>query len=598
MQNSCALQEVNSIFIEYIFYHYIYTDKIIIKMQEVVYNIFIKILFFVCLVLHVVLWPSVFTITFASAVALEGLITYFSTEKSELYQSITGRGAFFLHGSHQDAPSVRRYVFTALVGIYFSFYFVQYTSLQINTQPRMTNWIHPDRILNYSFGDNRNNILPDLEVTDARSKEMRDNKFIWPRTHEDAALMLNGNLREARPLLDGNDLQLENLRCFPGNADTNYSCYASNLVKFEVPDSNLYGEKYKVVPMSSQFYVVDVKITPKSGIMACRDLEVYRIIVNGDNQVIYSLDYPASSLPPTPSSKSSSDLTTHCGLFGDPLWCLRYAHAFTREQYKAKVASKCAENDGSLIFRLPVRSVDINPLNGKTDLDALIVSKFADVKVKFTWHYEEPSMPPMIRSLAEWDKSENDQAQEWRDSSTDTGVFFKFAVATTPLLIIWYLLAREFPYAVSNTNQVAFLSIFVLFPSILIFLSVGAWLPMAGSIVCAIAINHSPSTHVNEYSFIRMYFRPILFFITAVCNSIQFVWVIVLISQAGWPAFYYDYSIKQLSELSSNFIISDYTSPSCIGLMMPISLTVNLTMMIGASIGIVLELLPYYSYTK
>jgi hypothetical protein len=76
------------------------------------------------------------------------------------------------------------------------------------------------------------------------------------------------------------------------------------------------------------------------------------------------------------------------------------------------------------------------------------------------------------------------------------------------------------------------------------------------------------------------------------------VWVIVLISEAGWPAFYFDYSLKQLSEMSHEFIVSDFTSPTSIGLLMPVSLTVNLTMMIGASICIVMELLPHFTSKK
>jgi hypothetical protein len=567
--------------------------------QNIVLNIFIKLLIFICIVLQVMLWPSVFTITFAATVALEGFITYFTTNRSDLFQSITGRGVFFFHGGHEKNPSIRRYIFTAIVSIYFCFYFVQYISLQINTQPRMTNWIHPERIRNYSFSENQNNPLPDLKVTDDKSKRMRDNKFVWPKIHQDMAILLNGSLQEAKPTIvsGSNDMLLQNLNCVPENIKSNFSCYASNLASFEVPDYNLYNQKYRVVPMSSQFYTTDVKITPKRGMINCQDIEVYRIVVNGDKQVIYSLDYPASSLPPTPSAVSPT-LHAHCNLFGDPTWCLRYAHSFTYEQYKAKIATKCVEGGGSIIFRLPIRSVDINPTNGKIDLDTLIVSKFTEVTLKFTWHYEEPSMPPLIRSLEQWDLSNEDNVKAWRDSSSDTEVFFKFAIAVTPLLIIWYILAIEFPHAVSNQNQVVFFSVFVLFPTILIFLSVGAWLPMAGAIICAIAINHSPPTQANDYSYWRIYLRPTLFFITAICNSIQFVWVIVLVSEAGWPAFYFDYSLKQLSEMSHEFIVSDFTSPTSIGLLMPVSLTVNLTMMIGASICIVMELLPHFTSKK
>jgi hypothetical protein len=85
--------------------------------------------------------------------------------------------------------------------------------------------------------------------------------------------------------------------------------------------------------------------------------------------------------------------------------------------------------------------------------------------------------------------------------------------------------------------------------------------------------------------------RPILFFITAACNSIQFSWMMALVGQAGWSAFLYDSTLQQLSSLSSNFIISDSTSPSWIGLAMPSVLLVNLAFLMGSAVCIVLETL-------
>jgi hypothetical protein len=86
--------------------------------------------------------------------------------------------------------------------------------------------------------------------------------------------------------------------------------------------------------------------------------------------------------------------------------------------------------------------------------------------------------------------------------------------------------------------------------------------------------------------------RPTLFFLTAACNSVQFAWMLTLVGQAGYNAFLYEGSIKQLSELSSEFIISSATSPTWIGLMLPSLLLVNLAFLLGSAVCIVLEMLP------
>jgi hypothetical protein len=86
--------------------------------------------------------------------------------------------------------------------------------------------------------------------------------------------------------------------------------------------------------------------------------------------------------------------------------------------------------------------------------------------------------------------------------------------------------------------------------------------------------------------------RPTLFFLTAACNSVQFAWLLTLIGQAGWSAFLYEGSLKQLADLSSKFIISDTTSPTWIALILPSLLLVNLAFLLGSAICIVLEMLP------
>jgi hypothetical protein len=68
-----------------------------------------------------------------------------------------------------------------------------------------------------------------------------------------------------------------------------------------------------------------------------------------------------------------------------------------------------------------------------------------------------------------------------------------------------------------------------------------------------------------------------------------------LIGTAGWPAFYFPQSIQQLSDMSNNFIISAYATPFWIALVMPIVLTINITMVLGWAIGFVLEMLPVWA---
>lgn len=569
-------------------------------MKAVFFNIFIKALFFVCIILQVVMWPTVFTVTFASILALEGLLTYFLTSRKELFDLVVGGGVLLFHGGDGKDKSVRRYVTMVFIGIYMSCFFARFINHEIDMQPRMTNWIHPSRIRNFSYGDGYNNPLPDLDVTDDESQRMRKNSFVWPKVHITDATLINGTLFEGKPLSSDSILPLT---CSNDDVKTNFSCYSANLVPFDVPqDDFYYGRKRMFVPMSSQFYVVDVKVTPRRAIVKCADLEVYRLVVNGDGGVVYPLDYPASALPGSSGNNVAAPTShQHCGLFGEDSWCLRYRHSFSKEAYKARIAEKCMESDNSLIFRLPIRTLDIDPNTGRTDLDALIVSKYADVELKFSWHYNTEQIPPIVRTIEQWVRADDDQAQEWRDSSAYADVFFKFAIAITPLLIVWYVLAKEFFHIISDTNQVLFLCIFVLLPSVLIFLSVGAWLPMAGCIVCAIAINHSPTifaSNVQKLPWYYKHWRPILFFFTAVCNSIQFAWVITLIAQAGWPAFYYDYSIKQMSDLSSKFIISETASPTWIALMVPVSLIVNASYLIGAAMCIVLESMPHMKMTS
>lgn len=567
-----------------------------ITMLSIVYNLLIKLLFLVCIILQVVLWPNVFTLTFTGAVALEGIITLLSMNASDRYEAFVGKGVLFFHGGSR---SVTKYVLTIFITIYMFYFLVTYVSFQYTIMPRMTTWIHNDYLRSYSFVNSENKLQNAPKVDHAISKKMRDNTFVWPRVYDNDAILLNGTLVEAMPTkLPEDKLDIRHLKCPLRAQESNFSCFALNLAPFPVAVNDLgYPQNpnypnFRVVPMPSEFYTIDVKLTPLSGSnILCKKIEAYRIVVNDESEALYGLDYPASgpSFPVQPSGG-------RCGLFGYQDWCLRYGHSFTPEAYDQEIGKKCNTFGNSLVFRLPARTKDIDPETGKTVLDAILVTKNVHVQVKYTWHYERESVPPVLRNLEDWAHStEQDMAQDWRISSEATAVFFKFFITIIPLLVCWYVLASEFPKVVSDTNQVMFLCIFILLPSVLIFLTVGAYLPMAGNILCAIAINHSPPVYKESSTWLVRYFRPIVFFISAACNCIQFIWILFLTGIAGWPAFYFPESIQQLSDMSSNFIISAYATPFWVALIMPIVLTINITMVLGWAIGFVLEMLPVWA---
>ena len=216
-----------------------------------------------------------------------------------------------------------------------------------------------------SFKDVVTKETKDIKLSSDDSKNMLKSPFTWPLAHEDDAIVLKGEIPEGKPTRSGGVMVQNAVSCYDDAtrpSSVNYTCYAVNIATFPTPDSDLFkdSKKYRMVPMSSQFYTVDVKLTPKAGTRTCDSIEAYRIIVNGNKDVVHSLDYPASSMPPPPSSVN---ITTYedCGLFGVNDWCLRYQHQFTRQQYKSKINQMCIEGKGSLIFRLPPRSINIDP---------------------------------------------------------------------------------------------------------------------------------------------------------------------------------------------------------------------------------------------
>jgi hypothetical protein len=552
-------------------------------------NLLVKVAFIVSIIIHVLLWPTISHIVFASALALEGLVAYALTAREDVWATVFSPSLFFFHSD----KSQRSYFPLVLIFFYMLYTFLWFANDEISIQPHMTTWIDNSLVNNYSFTQSGNNKFNGIDVTSQVSKDMRENSFDWPRTISAPAIRLVGFLQQAYA-------NKANLNCQPaptllastvGNASavvSPFACYASRLF-YSQPPSNV-DVRHSVVPAPSQFYTVNVSITPPQG-MPCSSLEAYRIVLDQDRNVENGLDYPASSV--VRDQNNNNALSQFCNLFGIAGWCLHFQHTFTNAEYTARVAAKCAENQGVLTFQLPPRAIDIEPTTGKVGLDALIVTQGAHVHLDFEWQNSaaDATSSAFVSTFQKpWVNPNGDAVTAWRSSSNTGAVFFKFFFLIIPLLFAWYFLGINFLEVVID-SQIMLLCIFVLFPSVLIFLSMGAWLPMAGSIVCVIAINHTPETS-SMLSWWRSMIRPTLFFITAACNSVQFAWLLTLVGQAGYNAFLYEGSLKQLAELSSKFIISDSTSPTWIGLMMPSLLLVNLAFLLGSAVCIVLEALP------
>ena len=219
------------------------------------------------------------------------------------------------------------------------------------------------------------------------------------------------------------------------------------------------------------------------------------------------------------------------------------------------------------------------------NLDILLVTDTAaSVQISAMWNADvPPSHWAMFNTF--WNQViSTDQVQSWRESISPADLFFKFAIASIPPLVTWYYLSSEFLEYISN-SQILFLSILIQLTSVLLFLSIGAWLPMAGCIICVLAVNYD----VNTKTYWQGYVRPSLLFLTAVCNSIQFAWLLALVGEAGWDAFYYQITLDQLYSLSYQFIITNESSPTWVALMLPNVLLVNISLLIGSAICVVLE---------
>jgi hypothetical protein len=111
------------------------------------------------------------------------------------------------------------------------------------------------------------------------------------------------------------------------------------------------------------------------------------------------------------------------------------------------------------------------------------------------------------------------------------------------------------------------------------FFVVGAWIPLAGCITCALAINNSSNNQM---------IRITLLIITALCNAVQFCLVMFVIGAARYTAFMHDDSLRQVHEQMGGVAFLSGT-PTWIALVMPVTILMNAMFAIGAFICAVYE---------
>jgi hypothetical protein len=486
-----------------------------------------RIVLFICYVLQAMIFPNALTVT-VPILLLSSRVLLFCSKPTHPEKNFIARIVF-----------EKSYILASCMAVYSAIFYVVYATHQLRDAPYMTSWIHPKHRHNYSFTETRNNLFSG-GINDEANVYMRENPFTWPRIHKAPGVRINGTLLHAGP--GGKPLPCGDMA----------ECYAANMAVMEGG----------VVPMPSRFYSVDIMVTPPKGMM-CKDLEIYRIVYNSWMGVDHSLDYPASS-PPVASSSYKK-----CNLFGKgDSWCLSFMHTFTGPEYNATIADKCNAEGGVVIFRLPPRTVDVEPQTGRTALDVILVPPNASVGFRYTWHSTE--VPTLLTQWSQWEYTKQDAIQEWRDSTGAFAVVIRHVVAVLPLLMLWYFLLVRYEGDAAN---VQLMCIFVFLPSSIIFFSVGAWLPLTSTILCGITINIVPANVRFQFS---------MYACALVLNLIQCIAMTVLYSTNGTNAFMYADSFRMVNEdskLSGYAFVSG--SPAWVTLMMPTSFFVNVLFCIG-----------------
>ena len=529
-----------------------------------------KLIFVALVIIHVAMWPSVTTITFATVYGVMSIARF----RSLMFQDGSIRDEFLAPGIFILENGKRRSTFlTLIVTLYFACYFIGFVAHEASQQPVSTMWIDPSLLGNYSFSNEVGNTpMPD-DVTSPISRSMRDNTFTWPRDIDFTPPLVSGTIPGVGP-------NKGNLVCSATDTNASWKCYAKLWVS---PATGIKSGK-PYVPIDSNFYFVDAQISPPAG-ASCSSIEAYRINLDADYNVVHPLDYPASSSSGIPGQ---SPQLSASGLFGDSTFSLGVNHAFSPSNYQAKLTEKCAAQGQTLVVRLPVRNVDVDPTVGRIGLDILVVTAGATVRMHATWKPDPPQsyslLQPTWRQIVD-----TDDLQSWRTSTSSTDIFFRLFFAVSPLLYCWYYLTIGFETYISD-NSILLLTAMVLFPSVLVFLTIGAWVPMIGCLFCIIAVNQASSTsHSRITARCIEFMRHSLLFVLAASNSIQFAWLVALIVQSGYTAFLHDTTIKQLYTLSHNFIITSGAPPNWIAIMLPCIMTINLAYLLGTAVCIALE---------
>ena len=525
-----------------------------------------KIAFLIAVPMQTMLWPTVSSITFLCVYGLVNIVMYFTLERGKVWEAITNPGIYVFRTEKTPA----NYIFMMIMFCYFAIYFFVFITEESTLLPSNTLWLYPTIAPNFtsqSFAD-----LP-VDVTNSISQQMLSNSFEWTQSIQVQAPLVSGVIagvgQGGAPII-----------C---NGQGGFKCYAK---AWSVLPPSWLGEQPQptFLPLASQFYDVDVAIAPGAG-KRCADLEVYRLGVDVNLNVIQPLDYPASTIP-----NSQNRLPVQappCKLFSNTSsLCLQVSHTFTPAQYTAQLAAQCQAYNQQLIFRLPPRGADVNPESGIMMLDILLVTDTASsVQLSGTWNAANTYNTWFLFSTF-WNQIISTYlVQSWRLATDSTNGFFKFMIASLPAIVTWYYLSSEFLEYIASSG-ILFLSIFIELPAILLFLSLGAWVPMAGSIVCVMAVNYDVE---KKREYWQRMIRPTLLFIKAACNSIQFVWLLVLVGQASWSAFYYQFTLDKLYTMSYQFIITNQSSPTFVSLMLPIILLVNAAFLLGTAFCVVLE---------
>ena len=533
------------------------------------WHVVTKAFFVVCLVLHVTLCPSVATVFVTAAygaLALGRLLSVsYGWSDGDLAGELKTPGIMIFQ-SHTK----RFAAWTLFFALYFALFFTFFARQEVDILPTVTTWIPKAYLGRYTFDDHVNNDLPG-DVTDSASVEMRSNPFVWPKETTFTPPKVSGVISNSAgpnsgPLICG---------------AAAFDCYAPRMFPATPPSGKDY-EIHPWVPLTSDLYQVHVRVTPPAGTL-CADLQVYRVTLYPDGGLAHALDYPSSTIIPGVDATQQK-----CNIFGNENWCLGVLHAFSPANYTTSLAFKCSGGGGVLDLQLPTRSTDIDPHTGTTGLDVILVTPNTGVETHAIWeaHEEYSTFLWLFKQFVH-----DDSLRSWRESTDNPTVCIRFIIAISPVLICWYYLTLRFEQHVCS-GGVVLLWVMILLPATLLFVSVGAWIPAVGGVACVIAINNrANSGDKRGWGPLSVKIRHGLLFLMASCNSIQFVWLIVLIAQAGYSAFLYDLSLRQLYSMSYSLIISSGAPASFVALMLPSTLALTLSFMLGAVLCLVMELI-------